>query len=118
MDLAIQVFEFRKQNGFSKKLSDEIQNQAARICKSGVTAYAIGKAIGVPRNTIADWTKKLLIQYKDVDENTNPFSEVKIVSESKPKLEIKLSALIKGCHVEIVGQDYALLQRLLKKISH
>lgn len=117
MELAVQVFEFRKQNGFPKRLSDEIQNQAARLCQSGVTAYAIGKAINVPGVTITDWTRKLLNQDKNKDINTNPFSEVKLISESKPKLEIKLSAVIKGCRVDLIGDDYSLLQRLLKKIN-
>ena len=114
VDLATKVFEYRKQNGFSKKLSEEIQNQVVELCNSGVTAYAIGKAIGIPRITIAEWTRKFLIQ----SENQNSFSEVKIVEELKPSLEIKLSTVIKGCRVEIVGSDYSRLQRLLKRINH
>jgi len=111
IDIGQKVLEFRKENGFSKKLSLELQKEVAAICNSGVTAYAIEKAIGIQRNTITEWAKK--------HQPEPQFSEVNLVDEinRKPSIEIKLSTVIHGCRVEIVGSDYSLLQRLIRKLS-
>lgn len=110
LKLGTKVLEYRKQFGFSKKLSTEIQSEVAILCQSGVTPYALEKAIGVQRNTITDWSRRYA-------ENKNKFSEVNIVDPVKPNYEVKLYATVQGCRVEIFGSDYSLLQRLLRKMS-
>ena len=113
MELGSRVWEFRKQNGFSKKLPPEIQEEAAILCHSGVPAYSIGKAFGVPRNTISEWRRRFVDSVKQ-----NQFSEVKIVDNPKPAMEIKLSTTICDCRVEIFGSDFSLMQRLLRKMAN
>jgi hypothetical protein len=113
MELGTKVWEFRKQNGFSKELSAEIQNEAALLCRSGVTAYSIGKALGVPRNTITEWTKRF-----ESSARQDQFAELSIVDNAKPKIEIKLSTTIQGCRVEFFGADFSLLQRLVRKMGN
>ena len=109
IDLSLKVIEFRKANGFQKKLSFELQSAIAELCNSGVTAYAIEKAIGIQRNTIKEWAHKYQPESK--------FSEVNIVNETKANFEIKVSTAVQNCRVEITGSDYSLLQRLLRKLS-
>jgi len=58
IELGEKVWGFRRKNGLTKKISSELQLEAARLCKSGVTAYSIGKALGVPQNTISDWVHR------------------------------------------------------------
>lgn len=111
IEIGSRVWEFRKAHGFSKKLSDEIQADIAKLCVSGITAYALEKATGVQRNTIMDWKNRFLEKAK------SDFSEVNIVQEAKPNYEVKLSANVQGCRVEVVGTDYSLLQRLIRKMS-
>lgn len=62
VELATKVFEFRRQHGFTSKLSEEIHNQAAELCNSGLTLYAVGKIIGVARITVVDWHRKFQTQ--------------------------------------------------------
>jgi hypothetical protein len=109
--LGSRVWEYRKTNGFTKKLSAEIQKEASELCSSGITAYSIGKAIGVPRNTVSDW------MHRFAQKKMTEFSELKVVEKQRQDFEIKLSTTIQGCKVEIVGHDYSLLQRLLRKMS-
>jgi hypothetical protein len=108
--LGTKAWEHRREFGLSKKLSEEIQREAATLCHSGVTAYAIGKALGVPRNTIADWARRFI-------EDRNSFCEVSVVDSAQSNFEIRLSGTVQGCGVEIRGTDFSLLQRLLKKMS-
>ena len=114
VDLATKVFEFRRQHGFTSKLSEEIHSQAAELCSAGFTPYTVAKTIGVPQITVAAWHRK----YQTKSLKSDSFSEVKLVDDKKPNLEIKLSANIQKCRVEITGSDYYLLQRLLKKLNH
>lgn len=110
MELGEKIWTFRKTHGFTKKVSSEIQMEAAKLCDEGLTAYAIGKALGVPRNTITDWWNK----YK----STSPqFSEVSVVENLKTNFEIKLSTTVQNVKVELVGSDYAQLVRLVRKMS-
>ncbi len=117
MDLEIQlseisskVWSYRKTNGFTKKLSLELQTEIARLCQSGITSYALEKATGVQRNTIADWKTRL------ADKDQSNFSELSVVENSKPNFQVKLTGEVQGCHVEITGTDYNLLHRLFKKM--
>jgi hypothetical protein len=110
IELGEKIWTHRKAHGFSKKVSPEIQIEAAKLCDEGLTAYAIGKVLGVPRNTITDWWNR----YK----NTNPqFSEVSVVENLKSSFEVKLSTTIQNVKVELVGSDYAQLVRLVRKMS-
>ena len=111
VEIGSKVWEFRKINGFSKKLSVEIQTEIAKLCLSGITAYALEKATGVQRNSIVDWKNKIVQQEK------SEFSEVKVVEETKPRYEVRLLATVHDCRVEIIGNDYSLLQRLIRKMS-
>lgn len=111
IEIGSKVWDYRKANGFSKKLSAEIQMEIARLCQSGITAYALEKATGIQRNTIMDWKNRF------VENKKSDFIEVNIAQESKPAFEVKLSGAVQGCRIEITGVDYSLLQRLLKKMS-
>ena len=81
------------------------------LCKSGVTAYSIGKALGVPRNTISDWVHR--------HEKLSVFSEVAVVDENavQTKFQVKVTSEVQGCQVEITGKDFSLLQRLLRRLE-
>ncbi len=111
IELGEKVWGFRRENGFSKKIPSVLQIEAAKLCHSGFTAYAIGKALGVPRNTIAEWAQR--------EKPVSTFSEVPIVEEksTESKFQIKVFTEIQGCHVEITGKDFPLLQRLLRKLG-
>lgn len=109
IQLGAKVWEYRKEFGFSKKLSEDIQREAAKLCKSGLTAYSIGKALGVPRNTISDWTNRFAAEEPI-------FSEVAVVDSNKTNFEVRLSSIVEGCRVEITGTDYSVLQRLLRRM--
>ena len=91
--------------------TSEIQIEIARLCQSGISAYALEKATGVQRNTILAWKNRF------AEKNKSQFSELSIVEEPKSNYEVKLSGIVQGCRVEIIGTDYSLLQRLLKKMS-
>ena len=112
IELGEKVWRFRKENGFSKKIPIVLQTEAAKLCQTGVTAYAIGKALGIPRNTISEWTQR--------EKPVSTFSEVPIVEEksTESKFQIKVFSEIQGCHVEITGKDFPLLQRLLRKLGN
>ena len=112
IEIGSKVWAFRKANGFSKKLSIEIQQEIANLCATGITAYALERATGVQRNTIMDWKNRMAV--KDKVE----FVEVNVTPEPKSTYEVKLLAQVQGCRVEISGVDYSLLQRLLRKLSH
>jgi hypothetical protein len=49
-ELGEKIWAYRKAHGFSKKVSSEIQIEAAKLCDEGPTAYVIGKVLGPPRN--------------------------------------------------------------------
>lgn len=110
IELGERVWRHRKEYGFTKKLPEEIQREAGALCKSGVTAYSIGKALGVPRNSVTEWMHR----YAD---NDSTFSELAIVESPKTNFEVRLSATVQGCRVAITGGDYSLLQRLLRKMG-
>lgn len=110
ISLGSEVWEYRKEFGFSKKLPESLQRKAVNLCRSGTTAYAVGKALGIPRNTISEWVHRY--QTKD-----SSFSEVSLVDD-KSKFAITLSGKVQDCEIQITGTDYSLLQRLFKKLSH
>jgi hypothetical protein len=110
-ELGEKVWSHRKKFGFTKKLSPELQAEAVEIFLSGSTAYEIGKVLGVPRNTIADWVKR------QTEHKTETFNEVQVTSNSIQNYQIKVSGKVHGCFVEIIGTDYSLLQRLLRKLE-
>jgi len=110
--LGAKVWNFRKENGFSKKLPEDLQIEAADLCKSGMSSYAIGKALGIPVNSVNDWVRRL------EKEKTTEFSELNLVEKAKPNMAIKLSTTVQGCDVEISGTDYSLLQRLLRRLGN
>ena len=112
IEIGSKVWEFRKENGFSKKVPSEIQIEIANLYSAGATAYAFEKATGIQRTKITDWKNRF------ADKAKSTFSEVNIVEESKSTYEVKLLAKVQGCRVEITGADYSLLQRLLRKLSH
>jgi len=112
IELGEKVWRFRRENGLTKKISSELQLEAARLCKSGITAYSIGKALGVPRNTISDWVHR--------HEKLSVFSEASIIDE-KPEqtsFQVKVTSEVQGCHVEITGKDFSLLQKLLRRLEN
>ncbi|MFZ4405326.1 MAG: hypothetical protein ACOYOK_14600, partial [Pseudobdellovibrionaceae bacterium] len=111
IEIGSEVWEFRKANGFSKKFPPEIQQKIAQLCASGVTAYALGKATGIQRNRIMEWKNRFS------EKSKSDFEEVTVIEGAKPNFEVKLSAKLQGCRVEIIGTDYALLQRLLRKMG-
>ena len=112
IEIGSKVWDFRKANGFSKKLSSEIQLEIANLCAAGTTAYALEKATGVQRNTIMDWKNRF------AEKNKSQFVEVSIAPESKSTYEVKLFAQVQGCRVEITGGDFSLVQRIMRKLSH
>jgi transposase-like protein len=109
-ELAQIAWEFRKQNGFSKNLPDEVRRGGVELSDAGMSVAEIAKAIGVTKTAVGDWKKK----YKTA--NSAGFKEASIVSE-RPAIEIKLSGQVQGCRVEITGPDFSLLQRLLQKLG-
>ena len=86
IEIGSKVWEFRKANGFSKKLPPEIQIEIANLCSAGATAYALEKATGIQRTTITDWKNRF------AEKGKSTFSEVNIVEESKSTYEVKLLA--------------------------
>lgn len=113
--LGVRCLEIRKEFGFLKALPIEVRREAAAIVADGVPVKLVAKAIGVTRNTAADWAAK----YKPIEKPVaveDGFREVHVIDE-KQNFEVKLSATIQGVRVELVGQDYALLQRLLRKLG-
>lgn len=112
IELGEKVWRFRKEYGFSKKIPSDLQIEAAKLCHSGITAYALGKALGVPRNTVAEWVVR--------QDKATTFTEVPVVDEKsvQSKFEIKVFSEIHGCRVEITGKDFPLLQRLLRKLGN
>jgi|GEM_PF-2049586 len=54
-ELGEKVWRLQRENGLTKKISSDLQLEDATLCESGITAYSIGKALGVPRNTTSDW---------------------------------------------------------------
>jgi hypothetical protein len=109
--LGARAWEFRRQMGFSKSLPEDIRIGAAELAKAGVSGAALSKALGVARNTIVEWTKK----YSKESEKPSSFKEVAIV-ETRPSFEVKIIGEIQGCRVEITGSDFALIQRLFKRL--
>ena len=107
--LGVSAWEFRRQNGFSKALPEEIRVGVAELVTAGVSGVAIAKTLGVTKTTVGEWKKKYS---KPCEE----FREVAIVDE-RPKFEVKLLAEVQGCRVEFTGSDFSLLQRLLRKLS-
>ena len=95
LELGEKIWSFRKANGFSKKVPEEIQIEAAKLCDEGLTAYSIGKVLGVPRNTIADWRDR----YRRSNDN---FSEVSVVENLKSQFEIKLSTTFQNVRIELI----------------
>ena len=57
--LAEKAWAHRKQHGFLKNLSKEIQAEAAEVARSGKSVNATARALGVNRKTIVDWMEKL-----------------------------------------------------------
>ncbi len=108
--LGLKAWEFRKEMGFTKALPEEIRNEAVELSRSGVAGATIAKALGVTKTSVFDWKKKY------PKEEVADFSEVAVV-EARPTIEIKLASSVQGCRVEIVGSDYSLLQRLMRKIG-
>jgi len=108
--LGVSAWEFRRQNGFSKALPEEIRSGVAELLSAGVSGTAIAKTLGVTKTTIGEWKKKYS---KPVIAD---FREVTVVDE-RPSFEVKLSATVQGCQVELTGSDFSLLQRLLRKLG-
>jgi transposase-like protein len=109
-ELSQKAWEFRKQNGFSKGLPDEVRRGAVELSNAGIRVVEIAKAFGVTKSAIGDWKKKFKT------ENSIGFKEATVVSE-RPAFEIKLSGEVQGCRIEITGSDFSLLQRLLRKLG-
>ena len=113
--LGVRCLEIRKDVGFLKSLPIEVRREAAAIVAEGAPLKVVAKAIGVTRNTVAEWA----VKYKPIEKPVvveDGFREVHVIDE-KQMFEVKLSATIQGVRVELVGQDYALLQRLLRKLG-
>jgi transposase len=111
--LGVRSLEIRKEIGFLKALPIEIRREAAAIVAGGVSVNIVAKTLGVNRHTMIEWAEK----YCPVEESPEVgFSEVRVVDE-KQTFEVRLSATVQGCRIELTGQDYALLQRLLRKIG-
>lgn len=109
-ELAHIAWEFRKRNGFSKSLPDEVRRGAIELLDAGVSAMEIAKAFGITKTAVGDWQKK----YRT--EHTLGFKEVPVVSE-RPAFEIRLTGQAQGCRVEVTGSDFSLLQRLLRRLG-
>jgi DNA-binding XRE family transcriptional regulator len=114
--LGVRSLEIRKEIGFLKALPIEIRKEAAALVASGVSVNVMAKTLGVNRNTMIDWSQKHKPSIESANEITSGFNEVRVVDE-KPSFEVRLSATVQGVRVELIGRDFAHLQRLLRKLG-
>lgn len=112
--LGMRAWEYRRQNGFSKALPKEIRIEAALLAEGGAVHSELAKTLGVTKATIVEWQKSY--SKSPVEANRAGFSEVAVVEE-RSAFEVKLSAKVQGCRVELTGSDFSLLQRLLRKLG-
>ncbi|MBY0384850.1 helix-turn-helix domain-containing protein [bacterium] len=112
-DLGVRAWEHRRTQGFSKGLPEEIKMEAGRLVSEGFQLAQMAKVLGITTTTVHDWKQRYLLSKKSKEPS---FNEV-AVADDKTKFEIKLSATVLGCRVELSGTDYALLQRLLRKLG-
>ena len=87
--------------------------EAGRLVSQGFQLAQMAKVLGVTTTTVHDWKQRYLLSKKTKEPL---FNEVAVVDD-KSNFEIKLSAVIPGCRLELTGTDYALLQRMLRKIG-
>ncbi len=115
--LGVRCLEIRKEVGFLKALPTEVRREAVAIVTEGAPLRAVAKTLGVSRNTLVDWVAKFKPSAKASDSDVIiGFNEVLVIDE-KQNFEVKLSTTIQGVRVELIGRDYALLQRLLRKLG-
>lgn len=112
-DLGVRAWDHRRQQGFSKGLPEEIKMEAGRLVSQGFQLAQMAKVLGVTTTTVHDWKQRYLLNKKAKEPS---FNEVAVV-EDKSNFEIKLSAAVSGCRVELTGTDYALLQRMLRRLG-
>lgn len=115
-ELAIKAWEYRKKFRFLKALPIEIREAAGSLVASGCSVNALAKSLGVNRNTMIEWGRKF---EKPLNKDgAVGFSEVIITEEEPSAFEVRLSAEVQGCRVEIRGCDFSLLERLLRKMGN
>jgi transposase-like protein len=112
-DLGARAWEHRRKLGFSKGLPEEIKMESARLVVGGLAASQVAKVLGVTTMTLLDWKRRYELNQKT---EIPSFCEV-AVTDNKAKYEVRLSAQVMGCLVELSGTDYSLLQRLLRKLG-
>jgi transposase-like protein len=112
-DLGARAWEHRRKLGFSKGLPEELKMDGARLVVSGLPLAQVAKILGVTTTTLNDWKQRYQLNQKT---EIPSFCEV-AVTDDKAKYEVRLSAQVMGCRVELSGTDYSLLQRLLRKLG-
>jgi len=115
VELGRQVWEFRREMGFAKALPWEIRERAVGLLESGISLTDMGNALGVPKTTVSDWAKKYS-KSSEAPEPIGNFQEVQVVEE-RPVFEVRVTAKVQGCCIEIRGAEFVVLQRLLRKLT-
>ncbi len=112
-DLGARAWGHRSKLGFSKGLLEEIKMESVRLVINGFAVSQVAKVLEVTSTTLQDWKRRYELNQQP---EIASFSEV-AVTDDKTKYEIRLSAYLIGCRVELTGTDYSLLQRLLRKLG-
>lgn len=115
--LAEKVWKWRQANGFLKSLPKEIRHECCEVIFSGEKQTDVAKAVGVSPKSVFLWFDK----YKSEKEIKDQFIEIKNSSQMEPvvtnKYEVHLSMSAHGCKIEIIGNDFSVVNRLMKKLE-
>lgn len=116
-ELAEKVWKWRKENGYLKSLPKEIRHDCCEVIFGGEKQTDVAKAIGVSPKSVFLWFDK----YRSEKEVTNQFVEIKESAENGQqainKYEVHLSMTAHDCKIEIRGSDFAIVNRLMKKLE-
>ncbi len=115
--LAEKVWKWRQANGYLKSLPKEIRHECCEVIFSGEKQTDVAKAVGVSPKSVFLWFDK----YKSEKEIKDQFIEIKSQSQIEPgatnKYEVHLSMSAHGCRIEIIGNDFSVVNRLMKKLE-